>query len=169
MYYLIMLAAISMLVGVVFYESSKGNIQYKHKKELIQREDGFLKKIETLETAQRDIQATIERVSKERDNAVKAYQDEQVRSAKYRDDVGALNKQIRTVLGVLQPTTKPTTDILCPDDCIHLNITEAQQNELKQHGRAFASHWCNRYQRQLKHGPHHPQIMKCEACLGVTK
>jgi len=50
---------------------------------------------------------------------------------------------------------------LCSEFCIYLSITEEQQNKLT--GKPL--HWCDKYDKKLKHGPFHPNIIKYQACV----
>ena len=57
--------------------------------------------------------------------------------------------------------TFKTPPKLCPDDCEHLSITEAEQNRRKDK----PDHICRKYNVRVKHGPYHSKIMKCEECI----
>lgn len=83
----------------------------------------------------------------------------------------AINQYARNDLNWVEAHVPPVVDIFC-GDCISLNMTERQQDELKYAGgkeAVLAYHYCNEHDIELKHGPHHPEIMKCEACMGVTE
>lgn len=52
------------------------------------------------------------------------------------------------------------------DGCMFLSISEEEQNrqkELYPH-LPMPEHWCVRYNQQLKHGGHHPQIVALSYC-----
>lgn len=46
----------------------------------------------------------------------------------------------------------------CDPDCRHMSVTESQQRPLDKH-------MCLKYSKLLKHGGHHPNILKLEECV----
>ena len=54
------------------------------------------------------------------------------------------------------------TDKYC-DNCIHLDIDEWQQNQLKTREKHI--HYCTKYNKQVKHLGSHPLIMRLEECI----
>lgn len=50
--------------------------------------------------------------------------------------------------------------------CIHLIITEVEQNFIKQRGNTFAPHICSKYNKRVLHYPYEePMIHPCDECI----
>ena len=54
----------------------------------------------------------------------------------------------------------------CNQDCGYLQPNEYEQDAM----RLKKPHMCKLYNAQVRHGRHHPDIMKCEKCMlyGIT-
>lgn len=51
------------------------------------------------------------------------------------------------------------------NDCPHLSLTEAEQNEIKSKGGGCPPHICKKYRKRVFHYPYmHPLIHPCEEC-----
>ena len=55
------------------------------------------------------------------------------------------------------------------NNCEHLNITEAEQNFIKQRGNTFVPHICTKYNQRVLHRAtskiHNEYIYPCDKCL----
>lgn len=61
------------------------------------------------------------------------------------------------------------TNEYCPMTCNYLNITEWDQNQLKNSTGETIRHMCLKYDQPLYHMLAHPNLYKCEECYKETK
>lgn len=68
---------------------------------------------------------------------------------------------------VMKAMAISVNELLCPEDCPELSLTEYDQDRMKD-GRKIP-HMCNMFNIRLQHGIYHPELVKCDKCLTLTE